>query len=196
MVKPKKPMNSRSVTLTTAMLMFTCTLAPAVADIGQSDLATISSAVAQALQTASSVGPSAEASALQPLIQADIGQYGPDNQKEVAATIIADALADGSAADSVGKAMAQAALALGKPASLEIAQAVGECGNPEVLAAFEEAVRGQPGGDELADEAENSTTNVGFENENPIGGVAGAAGNTGGNANGFSPSGSPVPSGS
>jgi len=81
-------------------------------------------------------------------------QFGATEGKDVAAQIIADALADGATPKEIGEALAEAALELGAPMSTEIADAIGGLGDGETLAAFDAAVAASAGGAELASEAD------------------------------------------
>ena len=157
--------------------------APAFGDLSVTDLGAISTAVSSAVATpspSSSAGtPSAPTQALTSLTTSSMGQYGPANGPTVASAIITDAVADGASPQSVGQAMGEAALAIGAPGSNDIAQAVGEDGDSEMLAAFDAAVAGAPGGAELQTVADNAgnkrQTNSSF-GVNIGGGVVGAGG--------------------
>lgn len=145
------------VTLVTCAWLWLSTT-PTLADLSDSDLAAISNAVASALAGASPTGPNAVADALKTVIVGEITQNGPDNAQAISATIIADALADGAPAQSIGDAMGSAALALGAPSANEIADAVSTNGDVGMLQSFDAAVAASPSGGEIQAE-EESTSN-------------------------------------
>lgn len=128
--------------------------APALGDLSQTDLSAISANVQSALAGAAQGGPTALADAVKTATTSALGMYGAQNGPQVAAAIIADALADGAPPQAVGQGMAAAALGIGAPGSNTIADAVGGSGGADVLAAFDAALAGTPGGEALIAEAD------------------------------------------
>lgn len=143
-----------SLLVASSLFLLTAGTAPALADLSQTDLAAISTAVQGAVSGASQGGPAAMADAIKTVTDDLVGKFGNANCGQVAAVIVADALADGASPQSVGQGIGEAALTVGPPCSDQIADAVGSGGGAEVLAAFDAAVSGQPGGQKLADEAD------------------------------------------
>lgn len=154
--------------------------APALGALSESDLGAISTAVSNAIASSSSGGGQpALTQALTALTASSVNQYGAANASSVASNIMQDAIADGASPQSVGQAMGAAALAIGAPASNDIADAVGEGGGTDTLAAFDASVSGAPGGAELeaeADGAAGKRKHTAFGSVNIGGGVTGAGG--------------------
>jgi len=145
---------SLSSVIVSSMILFAAgTVGAKAADLSQDDLATISTSVQSALAAAASGGSAATAEALKTATLTLLSQY-PQNGPEVAAAIIADALADGASPQAVGQGLGEAALGAGAPGSNEIADAIGGDGDSETLAAFDTTVSGAPGGSALAAEAD------------------------------------------
>jgi hypothetical protein len=133
---------------------------PAFGALSPADQGAIGSAVSTSINAASAGGPSAIADAIKVAVEAQIGKYGPANAQDVAAEIIKDALAAGATPEEIGQALAEAALELGPPMNLAIADAVGSAHDADTLAAFKLALADKPGGAELIAEADAKAGNA------------------------------------
>ncbi len=156
---------------------------------GAVDPSAVSSAVSTAISGSTANGPSAVTQAIKEAAKTQLNGLPPGEVTNVIAQIIADAIADGATPQEIGQALGQLALELGAPDSTLIADAVGEGGDTELLAAFDTTVASAVGGAALASEADAHSG--GSQPSGPLsvgavvsvgGGVSGAGGGINGSA--------------
>jgi hypothetical protein len=163
---PTRPARFLALVAGLCLLPFAST--QAMASIAPGDASAIGSAVTTAITGAAPGGQSAITDAIKTAAETELKQYGPDNAKEVAADIIADALAGGATPQELGEALAEASLELGPPFSTDNADAVACAKDSETLGAFDVAVSGSPGGQQLAAEADAEAAKCALRGGGPL----------------------------